>query len=116
VAAAQEQAAASVADFNIARGEAKRHERNQQKRLDGAQGGKKRHREWEAHNGQARGDQTKRLELLVRSVLHDDVALLCKNLTNWQPTAALLCNVDFSTHEGDQAADGLPAGVGIGLC
>jgi len=73
VAAAQEQAAASVAEANIAKGRNREHERNQQRRVDGAQGGKKRQRGWEAHTGAARDDQVKRQELLVRSVFHDDV-------------------------------------------
>jgi hypothetical protein len=51
----------------------KQHERNQQKRVQGAEGGRKRKREWEAHTGPARDDQVKRLKTLVRSVFHDDV-------------------------------------------
>jgi hypothetical protein len=42
--AAQEQAAASVAEANIAKALNKQHERNKERRVDGAQGGKKRKR------------------------------------------------------------------------
>ena len=73
VAAAQEQAAASVAEANIAKGRNREHERNQQRRVDGAQGGRKRQRRWEARSGSARDDQVDRLKTLARSVFHDDV-------------------------------------------
>jgi hypothetical protein len=73
VSAAQEQAAASVAEANIAKALNKQHERNKERRVDGAQGGRKRKREWEAHTGPARDDQVDRLKTLVRSVFHDDV-------------------------------------------
>ena len=66
VAAAQEQAAASVAEANIAKGRNREHERNKKRRVDGAQGGRKRQqRRWEARSGSARDDQVDRLKTLV---------------------------------------------------
>jgi hypothetical protein len=73
VAAAQGQAAASMAEANIAKGRNREHERNQKRRVDGAQGGRKRQRRWEARSGSARDDQVDRLKTLARSVFHDDV-------------------------------------------
>ena len=50
VSAAEAKAAGSVAGANIAKGRNREHERNQKRRVDGAQGGRKRQRdEWEAH-------------------------------------------------------------------
>jgi hypothetical protein len=61
VGAAQEQAATSVAEANIAKALNKQHERNKARRVDGAQGGKKRKRPWEARKGPTRDSQVDRL-------------------------------------------------------